>query len=52
MAEKVGDTVLLFCTRVPKSGVSGPIPTEFELEQDFMSVLVTCKLEEAQSKNG
>ena len=47
---KVGDTCLLFRSRAQKSWLTGPILTEFELEQDFMSVLVTCKSEEAQIK--
>ena len=41
MAKKVEDTILLFHSRVPKSWMTGPIPTEFELDQDFMSVLIT-----------
>ena len=40
--KKVGD-VLLFRSWAHKSWVTGLILTEFELDQDFMSVLVTCK---------
>ena len=50
MAKKGEDTVLLFRLRAHKSWVTGPILTGFELDQAFMSVFVTCKLEEAQIK--
>ena len=52
MAEKDGDTFLLFRSWVHYLWVTGPIPTEFEIDQDFMSVLVTCKCKEAQIKKG
>ena len=48
----VEETVLLYRSRAHKSLLSSPIPTEFKLDQDFMPVMLTCKLEEAQMKNG
>ena len=48
MVEKIWEIVLLFCSKAHKSWVTGPILTEYELDEDFMSVLVTWKLEEAQ----
>ena len=50
--KKVGDIDLLFCSRAHKLWGTGPIPTELELDQDSMHLLVTCKFEEAQIKNG
>ena len=41
-----------FRSRAHKSWVTGPIPTEFEFDQDLMWVLDTCTLEEAEIKNG
>ena len=39
------------CSRAANSAVHGPIWSNFELVQDFMVVLITCKNEEDQIKN-
>ena len=40
----------LRCSRAPNSEESGPIWRKFELVQDFMSVLLTCKSDEVAIK--
>ena len=39
------------CSRAANSVVSGPIWPKFELVQDFMYVLLTCKYEKDKIKN-
>ena len=39
------------CSRVANSVVSGSIWPKFELVQEFMHVLVTCKYKKDQIKN-
>ena len=43
--------VLLFSSRAHKSWMTGLILIEFEIDQDFMSVLIAWKLKETQIKN-
>ena len=42
---------IFICSRAAKSIVSGPIWPEFELVQDFMNVLVSCKYKKDQIEN-
>ena len=48
MAEKSCRNRFAILLKGNKSWVSGPILTKFELDQDILSVLVTCKLEETE----